>query len=381
MSSISVKWQSASSAVQMYGSQRTELSNVIASVRGVKSYRCMRGRNFSSIYSALDRVIARLEDEKNDIRILERAASDILNVYKTCENKVESQIKGTNLKEVNSTGGSGAGDKSQSELIKLLLKILGKAGPAGIGISTIGKLLTADWADWVATTKNIVGGLKDINGIIGGVSGIIAKGATASWKDWVGVNNGLKNLLTVVPGGAVGPGAVFKNIFGNSLKNSFDFKLPSGATTADKVKLGTKWAGVALSGITNLVENIDEHNENGIGWGRVAGETVIETATDVAVDAVIGAGVSAAAGAALTAAGLTVSAPAVVIGAATVAVSWAANKGCEWVTEKFFGEKKDIGEVVADGVCDAVEWGAKWVGDRCKSAKQTFTKWGKALFG
>lgn len=93
MSSIKMKKQGARSALDSYGSHQQELSNAIGAVRSVKSSRCMSGRNFSSMYKALDRVLTRLEDEKKDIGKLESGLSDILRTYETYENNIAGGIK------------------------------------------------------------------------------------------------------------------------------------------------------------------------------------------------------------------------------------------------------------------------------------------------
>lgn len=101
MSSIKMKKQGARSALQNYSGHQRELSNAIGIVRGVKSCRCMSGRNFSAVYKALDRVIGRLEDEKKDIKKLEDCLSDILRTYETYENSISGEIKEKKAEETN----------------------------------------------------------------------------------------------------------------------------------------------------------------------------------------------------------------------------------------------------------------------------------------
>lgn len=111
MSSIKVKQQGVKSVLEMYGNYQQELSSAIGSVRNVKSNRCMTGRQFRSIYSSLDRVITRLENEKEDIRNLENGLSDIFNAYEMCENEISGQIK-TEVIEKNNI------EKSLSDFLK-----------------------------------------------------------------------------------------------------------------------------------------------------------------------------------------------------------------------------------------------------------------------
>ena len=130
MSSIKVKQQGVKSVLDMYGTYQQELSSAIGLVRNVKSNRCMTGRQFRSIYSSLDRIITRLEDEKEDIRNLESGLSDVFNAYEMCENEISGQIK-TEVIEKNNV------EKSLSDF----LKQMGKLGfYPGVFITTNSKL-------------------------------------------------------------------------------------------------------------------------------------------------------------------------------------------------------------------------------------------------
>lgn len=378
MSSISVKWQGVHSAEGMYALHRLELSGVTASVRSVKSYRCMSGGYFSAVYTALDKVLSRLENEKNEIRSLEKGISDILRAYENCENKIAGGIEAEKPEEKKTEEKKPEKEEPFKWKLKDTWKVIAKAGPVGAGIAAVGKMVTGKWETGVDVGKTIVSGISGINSAVKGVASIIAKGDQAGKKDWIGLNNGLTSVAKVAEGRNVFTN--FGKMFNESMKKQFDFKLPENAVTADKVKLGCKWAGYAMTAVTNSLDNYEEFKGTG-NVGRAVAETVIETATDIAVGAVATSVASAAIGAGLAAAGFTVAAPAVVVGAAAVGIAWAANGVCKWATGKFGGESKDLGEVAADFVCDTAEVVGKAVGNAAKSVKNTFTKWGKALFG
>ena len=161
-------------------------------------------------------------------------------------------------------------------------------------------------------------------------------------------------------------GKAFTSSWAKQFGKDLSFKGVDGVWAKGKVL--AKWAGHALTFITNGVDNYEEHGGFGARW---AAETLIESGVDIALEAAATAGITALA----AAAGIT-AAPAVVVGAAAVGVTWAANGLCKWVTGQF-GEAKDLGEVASDLICDTAEW----IGDKAKSAKDTLTKWGKALFG
>lgn len=94
MSSISVKWQTANAAKEMFSIYRVELSGVIASVRNIKSNRCMTGRNFTAVYRALDKAISDMEEQKANIKNLQDGLSEVLKAYDTYENRISGQIQG-----------------------------------------------------------------------------------------------------------------------------------------------------------------------------------------------------------------------------------------------------------------------------------------------
>lgn len=356
MSSIRVNWQSAAVAVGEYASYRQEISSTIASVRSVRSYRCMTGPSFSSLYKLLDRIVSRLEDEKSDMRSLENGLSDVLKTYKQYEQKAAQQISGKTLQEENVETSSGESADSGWEFPwGEFWKYISKGGIIGSAISAIGLVGTGPWSVQIGISS-----LKNILNAIGGISSTVAKGADANWKEALfGLSDGLSGLDT----------SSASKTFTSSLAKQFgkDLSFTQATKIGDKIKVGTKWGGYLLSLVSNGFENYEEFADQEGSGSRMVAETVIETATDIGVGALATAGVSAAA-AALVSAGVIAGAPAIAIGAGAVAVTWAANSVCEWVTGG-----KDIGEVAADLVCDTAEA----IGDGIGAV----VDWGKSLFG
>ncbi len=125
------------------------------------------------------------------------------------------------------------------------------------------------------------------------------------------------------------------------------------SSTAKGAKAVAKWAGVAVTGIFNGVENYEEYQTGQISSGRAVAETVIETVADVAVGTVATAAAATLIGAAATALGATMT-PVIAVGAAAAGIVVGAN----WLCEKVFD--KDIGECFADAFCDAGKAIAKW---------------------
>lgn len=387
MSSIRVKWQTANAVTDLYGSCQRDLSDVIASVRSVRSNRYMRGRNFTAIYRSLDNVISDMENEKQDIRNLRSSLEEVLKTYEAYENRISGQIKGGNLKEVMeksalasltgsavlaSTTPSGNWQKSWMEqLIERLpesfqwkwkdtLKIVAQVGIVGKGISTIGTVCTEGWS-----AKTGIGLAKDIVS----VGGTLTKGSNVKWgEELFGLNNALKGL------DKSGFGATFKSSLKKSLVDDLTFSKTN--TLGKNIKVATKWAGHALSFASNAIDNYNEFK----GTGNVArgiAETVIETGVDIGVGAIATAGVSAVATGILTSLGVTVAAPAVAIGVGAVTVTWVANSVCKWLT----GGKK-ISEAVSDFVCDKAEAKYKNIKNTVAKVKEGFgsmVKWGSSL--
>ncbi|MBO5303958.1 MAG: hypothetical protein J6A92_07910 [Lachnospiraceae bacterium] len=144
-------------------------------------------------------------------------------------------------------------------------------------------------------------------------------------------------------------GKSFMKYLKTALKNEADDFIDFSDEIAKKTSSVAKWAGNVLTVITNAAENYEEHKSGDISEGRAVAETVVEAAVDIGM----GIGATAATGAVLAVAGVT-AAPAIAVAAgATLVVA-----GVNGISKAITG--KDIGEVIADGVCDLGESIAKW---------------------
>lgn len=358
MSSISIKWKSADLAVTLYGAHRRELSDTIASVRSIKSYRCMRGGNFTAVYSALDKVIARLEEEKNGLKNLQTGLSDVIKAYKECEERLAEAPGTSQTTEA----------KEKKDPFKWTMKntwsVIGKGGIIGAGISAIGNIVTEGWS-----LKSGITAGKSLLSMIGGISGTVSQGANANWaQSLFGLNSALTGLDTS------GFGKTFTSSWAKQFGKDLSFK--NATTVGGKVKVATKWGGHFLTLASNVVDNVDEYKKRGDGnMVKLGAEIAIETGVDIA----LGAGATAL----VTAVLAPVGPAALVVGAGSVAVTWAANGLCKWITGKF-GEEKDIAEVASDAVFYAADKVGKAVGKAGKALKngaKAIAKWGRKLFG
>ncbi len=181
----------------------------------------------------------------------------------------------------------------------------------------------------------------------------------------------------------VGKVSTAKNVttrFFNNLKNKTSpytakLKEVKDTFTGKKgvVKAVAKWGEVAVSGVLNYFSNVEEQKESGgkMSTGRVVAETITETVVDVVLtntaNVVVGAAVSAL---------LPVSAPGIVVVAATGLVLAGVNAGVKALTGK------NTTEFISDTILDTgVALGkaiGKAAGKVAKGAK-TVAKWAKKL--
>lgn len=271
-------------------------------------------------------------NQSNDLGRLARGLTDVASLYENCE---------TNLKE----------PKTLAQAVhEYFQDALGAAGIAGAVVNNSdigGKVVGAfrqvlGWgkncvpigiasAIWNFTDGNVKSTLKGVKGIVDAVgTGTKAIFNTANGginADWA------KKLFGLGPNTGHGWAASWA-------KFKKDHSWGQQTTSAGKAGVVAKWAGYALTAAINGVENYDEYKEGGISAGRAVGETVLESAVDIGLG--IGAGIIAVAA-------LPATAPAIAVGAVSAAAVWAVNGVCKWATGK------DVGEVVADAVCDTAE--------------------------
>ena len=198
-----------------------------------------------------------------------------------------------------------------------------------------------------------------------------AKGVVSGLKNLTyAIGNGAKAIFNTTSGGAnadwfqrfMGFNAQGVTTLGDSWQKFLDsMNLGKQTTTAGKVAVVAKWAGYGLTIAGNVLDNVNEYQDGGMTVGRAVGETVVESAVDIGLS--IGAGV-------LIAAALPATAPAIVVGAVGAGVVWVGNEVCEYITGG-----RDIGEVVADAVCDTAEW----IGDRAEDIGNAVQDFGESV--
>ena len=142
------------------------------------------------------------------------------------------------------------------------------------------------------------------------------------------------------------------DIAGERLRGSWrkelkEYSLRKAEKASEKIKAGTKWGGVAFTGIFNAIENYEEFGT--IHSKRFWEETLLETAMDITGESVV----SLIVGGLLTAAGI--SASGVAVAAVTVGVIWAADVVCGYVQKAKGKESKRISETASDAFLDFIK--------------------------
>lgn len=311
----------------------------------------IRGNSFSGsarqrVIRSLNIILEEMENERRSLLQMENCLYQVGEIYSRYEEKISRCESGTSIQWGNGQESAAIGEvvisnhsERENEEKESVWSwddtwnMISKVGIAGGIISTIGGAVTGE--------RSIMEFLKGLTSVIGDVVSAQDKETDVLWKYIVGATNGLEDLDI----------SSFKNTFASYVKKDLytDLKFETGAKVTNKIQVVSKWVGHILTLVTNGMDNYDEYHEkkeNGFTVGRAVAETVYESGMDILLGVGATAAVSGIAGMLVTA-GAIASAPAVAIGIGAAGVVWAANGICKWATGG-----RDIGEVVADSVCD-----------------------------
>lgn len=227
-------------------------------------------------------------------------------------------------------------------------KLAGQFGITGATVAVIGELITGGRSvkNGLKTGKNILSLIEKI--------GKAESKPSFDWRTLFGLDQAITDASSKTLFGAIG----------DELKK---LKFSNAKTVGDKIAVGAKWAGYAMTGILTAYDNFtDEENTT---FGRKLAETIGETTVK------IGEGIALKAAIGATCAALGVGAPAVVIGGAVVAATWGIDK----VTEHFTG--KNFAEFASDAVLDTGKAVIDKAGKIVKNVGATAKKAGDAIGG
>ena len=342
------------------------LNNYRNMVQTVKNNCPCSGNVRTMLIKSLNDILTEMENERSLYGTIGRVLEQNVSCYRTYEENMAKCEKtsvswGNNVKSYGEADADSNSDKISYWTWADFWKLIGNAGMIGGTVSAIGNVITGG-----TDAKNILKSLKFVNSVVGGGAKAVQSGTLTQWQTWVGLQKGINfDKLSSTS---------FSNVFKESWNKQFiddlGFNFDGTQTTADKVKVGTKWAGHIISLATNALDNYEEFQWQGVEVAvRGTTETVIETAVDIGISAAATAAVSAG----LVALGF-VGAPALVVGAGAALVTWAANGICKWVTGG-----KDIGEVAADFVCDVGEGAINLAKQGLEKAKEVGENIGEGI--
>ena len=263
--------------------------------------------------------------------IVLESSTELYKKYDGQISKLECKPLETGGKRDNETCGLEGENANEIFTFSDLWKLVGTVGAVGGIASGVGSLITGEGSakDYISVSKYLIGA-------VGTGAVAIKNGGIEGIKYAVGLNDAMDKIEI----GSFGKG------FNSSIaKQMDDLGFVKSNGKVGKLKTATKWAGHILTVAANGIENYNEYQNDGITAERAVKETVIESGVDIA----IGIGATAVTTGVLSALGIA-AAPAVLVGAGAVAITVGANAVCKWATGG-----KDIGELVADTVCDIGE--------------------------
>ena len=259
------------------------------------------GSPYEQSFRELEQEIEKLERCQRNLRSAQRTLGDISNRYDALSRTFEPDFKSLLFDNLNSFGAIGGGF---TDLLDLIIN--------------------------GGDLESIVGLADTLYQTIGGLLEQRAKDAP--------------DYLEVLRGDFGVPEQSLRKRLQEELK---EYSIRKAEKASEKIKVGTKWGGVAFTGIFNAIENYGEFGT--IHSKRFWEETLLETAVDVTGESVV----SLIVGGLLTAAGI--SASGVAVAAVTVGVIWAADVVCGYVQKAKGKESKRISETASDAFLDFIK--------------------------
>ena len=347
--------------------RRQELKRCESSVSDIIRGFTIQGNARNGIIRKMKSIVSEINTEVSILSNMQKALSNGINLYEQNERKISYTKKKTTVNwnsAIPSLVGS-AVITGKDVNLSLLNKeesenpfevdwwdYVGEFGLIGKGISAVGQLVTKE-----RNLKNNISSIKDFSGVIGGICSTVCKNRSdVTWKSLLGLDDFYDGMLNTNAYKTLSFGDKVRKLTEYGISDELDDLTGANASSwGDKLKVGTKWAGYALTLASNGVDNYKEMTEEGISAERAVGETIIETGVDIGVGIASSVAATVITGVAATAIGTV--APAIgafvgsagVVGAVGVGISWAANGFCKWATQKYGDKQKDLGELAADG--------------------------------
>lgn len=371
MSEFKVKIQGLRITTNEEETMQRQMEAICDQILDHKNNICFQSGATAGIKQRLNNISNTINQECQTLRKMKETLNTVADKYEKTENticKVSADNKVTAWEKLITQNWVSGLDKDSRKTVLDILTGMGDVGKIGSLPAEVLKILI----DGDGLTAKDIGAL--IKGTGNSILGVFD--AVKDYKDgaldklW-----GLDKFETIVTDSQAGWLANVSKSFKDTLFDQFK--------VMEKGKFdGAKAAGWALSLVANGFSNYEEYQDGGISKGRAVAETISETLIDIGKGALITAGVAAGLAA------IGVSAPAVVVAGAGVAISAAADFICKKVTGALTGEEKGLTETVSDFVLDtasdiggkisdmASDIGKK-VGNVFSSAKDAICSWGK----
>lgn len=337
--------------------QRQQLEKVVQELQTVSEEVSYVNHNLSWQVSSRDQIKVKLNDYSAYIGTMQRRTNNLSSVlqsvsqqYQNTEKKLGAVVPKDNPSQDNEAVENKEKTKDKNPLWTWsdTWKLAGQFGITGATVAVIGELITGGRSvkNGLKTGKNILSLIEKI--------GKAASKPSFDWRTLFGFDKAITDASSKTLFGAIG----------DELKK---LKFSNAKTVGDKIAVGAKWAGYAMTGILTAYDNFtDEENTT---FGRKLAETIGETTVKIGEGIVLKAAIGAACAA------LGVGAPAVVIGGAVVLATWGIDK----VTEHFTG--KNFAEFASDTVLDAGKAMIDKAGKMVKNVGATAKKAGDAIGG
>lgn len=344
MAAFSAEWkkmQTQSSRMQKAGKTLNGLGVTVTSIKSNLSY---MGR-YANVIRTLNSISADLKNQANLAQTMGNKLQEVSVTYKNTEQGLlgTSSVMPTVDKASDLPGDILSFDW---KVDKLLWKGVGNFGTVGKAVAGFGEMVTGG-----VTYKTLLGG----GGKAVSIFGDLAKNAYSEKPDYKKVlfgnwkKGGAVKTLKEWAADKPNPIAITgkTSTFSASIQKQLsDFTFENCKTVGDKIQVGTKWAGVAISGITNGISNYKEYQDGEITAQRAVAETVTETVVDLGIGMLATAGATALIGAA---------APAVAVGVAAAGAVWAADAATRFFTNKYGKKERGLTECVSDAFLDGIE--------------------------
>lgn len=351
--------------------QRQQLEKVVQELQTVSEEVSYVNHNLSWQVSSRDQIKVKLNDYSAYIGTMQRRTNNLSSVlqsvsqqYQNTEKKLGAVVPKDNPSQDNEAVENKEKTKDKKPLWTWsdTWKEVDQIGIIGTIVGLIGNLITGG-----VSVKNGLKTVKNLNTLIGKIAKA-SSGASFDWKHLLGLTRVIdKDSPT--------------NFWKALDEEAGKLKFSDAKSVGDKISVGTKWAGYALTGIITAYDNFtDEENTT---FGRKLAETIGETTIKIGEGIVLTAGVKAllaTVGIGVASGGLAVLGTAVAVGAGFVTASWLLDKASQALTGKDFAEAVsdailDKGKELIDKKIEKV----KNIGATVKKAGDTIGGWWKNI--